>query len=83
MRTMQATEAKARLAELLRTVEHGETVAITRHGETIAHVIPARADEHTDYKKVVARFRRRRDEWQPVAMSIDDILVARHHGHRL
>ena len=50
MRTVQATEAKARLAELLRTVEHGESVAITRHGETIAHVIPARADEHTDYK---------------------------------
>ena len=60
----------------------GETVAITRHGETIAHVIPARA-EHTDHKQVVARFRRRRNEWQPVAMSIDDILLARHHGHRL
>ena len=82
MRTVQATEAKARLAELLRMVEHGETVAITRHGETIAHVIPARA-EHTDHKQVVARFRRRRNEWQPVAMSIDDILLARHHGHRL
>ena len=82
MRTIQATEAKARLAELLRTVEHGETVAITRHGETIAHVIPARA-EHTDHKQVVARFRRRRNEWQPVAMSIDDILLARHYGHRL
>ena len=50
MRIVQATEAKARLAELLRTVEHGESVAITRHGETIAHVIPARADEHTDHK---------------------------------
>ena len=83
MRTIQATEAKARLAELLWTVEHGETVAITRHGETIAHVIPARADEHNGHKQVVARFRRRRDEWQPVAMSIDDILLARHHGHRL
>ena len=82
MRTVQATEAKARLAELLRMVEHGETVAITRHGETIAHVIPARA-ENTDHKQVVARFRRRRNEWQPVAMSIDDILLARHHGHRL
>ena len=82
MRTIQATEAKARLAELLRTVEHGETVTITRHGETIAHVIPARA-EHTDHKQVVARFRRRRNEWQPVAMSIDDILLARHYGHRL
>ncbi len=83
MRTIQATEAKARLAELLRTVEHGETVAITRHGETIAHLIPAQAGEHTDHKQVVARFRRRRDQWQPAAMSIDDILDARHQGHRL
>ena len=83
MRTIQATEAKARLAELLRTVERGETVTITRHGETIAHVIPARAGDRTDHKQVVARFRRRRDEWQPVAMSSDDILLARHHGHRL
>ena len=29
MREIQATEAKTRLAELLRVVEHGETVAIT------------------------------------------------------
>ena len=83
MRVIQATEAKARLAELLRTVERGETVAITRHGQAIAHVIPAPAGERTDHKRAVARFRRRRGEWRPVAMSIDDILQARHHGHRL
>ena len=83
MRTIQATEAKAHLAELLRTVERGESVAITRHGEAIAHVIPARAGKRTDHKQVVARFRRRRDEWPPVAMSIDEILLARHHGHPL
>lgn len=83
MRSIQATEAKARLAELLRTVERGETVVITRYGEAIAHVIPARAAERTGHKQVVDRFRRRRDEWQPVAMSIDDILLARHYGHRL
>ena len=83
MRTIQATEAKARLAELLRTVERGETVVITRYGEAIAHVIPVRGAERTGHKQVVDRFRRRRDEWQPVAMSIDDILLARHYGHRL
>ena len=82
MRTIQATEAKAHLAELLRTVERGETVAITRHGETIAHMIPARAGERADHKQVVDRFRRRRDEWQSAAMSNDDILAARHSGHR-
>ena len=34
MREVQATEAKAHLAQLLSEVEHGETIAITRHGKT-------------------------------------------------
>ena len=42
MREVNATEAKARLAELLRSVEFGEAVAITRHGKALAHLIPAR-----------------------------------------
>ena len=83
MQTIQATEAKARLAELLRNVERGETVVITRHGEAIAHVIPARAGERAERKKSVAHFRRRREEWPPLGMSVDDILLARHEGHRL
>ena len=82
MRTIRATEAKARLAELLRAVERGETVAITRRGETIAHVIPAPASARADRRQAVARFRRRRSEWRPAAMSVDDVLQARHHGHR-
>ena len=40
-------------------VERGETVTITRHGEMIAHVIPARAGERTDHKQIVVCFRRR------------------------
>ena len=83
MHTMQATEAKARFAELLRTVERGKTMVITRHGKAIAHVIPARAGERADRKQVVDRFRRRRDKWQPIGMSIDDILISRHAGHHL
>ena len=83
MRTVQATEAKARLADLLRLVERGETVAITRHGETIAHVIPAPSGQSPDHSQAVARFRRRREDWQPLSMSVDDILLARHRGHRL
>lgn len=42
VRQVPATEAKARLAELLREVENGETVAITRHGRTVAHLTPHR-----------------------------------------
>ena len=82
MRAVPATEAKARLAELLRTVERGETVAITRHGRTVAHMTPAPEVDRTSRKQAVADFRRRRGEWQSGGMSIDDLLEARHLGHR-
>lgn len=36
MLEVQATDAKALLAELLRVVEGGESIAITRHGWTVA-----------------------------------------------
>ena len=41
MREVQATEAKARLSELLRSVELGESIVITRHGTAVAHLVPA------------------------------------------
>ncbi|MYE02288.1 MAG: type II toxin-antitoxin system prevent-host-death family antitoxin [Alphaproteobacteria bacterium] len=83
MRAVPATEAKARLAELLRTVERGETVAITRHGQTVAHMIPVPEVDRASRKQAVADFRRRRSEWQSAGMSIEDILEARHLGHRM
>ena len=56
MRKVLATEAKTRLAELLRSVEHGETVAITRHGSTIAHLVPAHTHACADREAAVDRF---------------------------
>jgi len=34
-------EAKNRLPELIRAVEHGERVVITRHGKPVAQITPA------------------------------------------
>ena len=82
MREVQATEAKARLAELLRAVEYGETVAITRHGRAIAHLVPARDRERAHRKEAVTRFRDRRRRWRRIEMSTDEILAARREGHR-
>lgn len=82
MRRIQATEAKARLSDLLRTVERGESIAITRHGKTIAHLVPAHVQESDTRKQAVARFRRRRMEWSRVTMTTEEILAARHEGHR-
>ena len=82
MNKMQATEAKARFAELLRIVERGETVVITRHGRAVACMTPAHEAEREDYSEAVARFRRRRKKWGLVGMSVEEIIQARHEGHR-
>lgn len=38
---MTATEAKAKILALLDEVEAGDQVEITRHGRTIARIVPA------------------------------------------
>ena len=83
MREIGSTEAKTRLPELLRAVEHGETVAITRHGKRVAHLVPARAQERASRARAVERFRQRRASWKPVDCSTEEILAWRHEGHRL
>ena len=83
MREIQATEAKTRLAELLRVVERGESVAITRHGRPIAHLVPAPSQDRANRRRAVERFRQRRAGWDRVSFSTDEILAARHEGHRL
>lgn len=80
MREVQETEAKERLVELLRAVEYGETVAITRHGRAIAHLVPARDREHARRREAVTRFRGRRRRWRRIEMSTDEILAARREG---
>ena len=82
MREVQATEAKAHLAELLRAVEYGETVAITRHGRAIAHLVPVRDQERARRKEAVTRFRDRRRRWRRIEMSTDEILAVRREDHR-
>jgi prevent-host-death family protein len=37
---VSVAEAKNRLPELIRAVEHGENVVITRHGKPVAQITP-------------------------------------------
>ena len=82
MREVQATQAESQFAELLRTAERGETIAITRHGKTIAHLVPAEEHERALRKEAVDRFLQQRAKWRRVDMSVQEILAARHEGHR-
>ena len=83
MREIQVTEAKTRLAELLRVGERGQTVAITRHGKPVAHLVPAPAQDQANREMAVECFRQRRAGWEHVAFSTEEILAARHEDHRL
>ena len=80
MLQVQATEAKARLAELLRTVERGETVVITRHGKKIAHLVPAADQERAERRAAVERFLKQRATWSHTGMSREEILEVRREG---
>ena len=86
MREIQCTEAKARFAEVLRNVEDGETIAITRHGKTIAHLVPACEPEavtQAERSAGVDRFLELRASWPPTGMTREEILDLLHEGDRL
>lgn len=76
------TVAKARWAELLRAVENGEQVAITRHGRAIARLVPPCRPEPTPRAEAVARFRAWRRRQRHIGMSIEEILAAIREGRR-
>ena len=82
MLQVQTTEAKAKFAQILRTVERGETVVITRHGKKIAHIVPAEDAERAKRREALERLREMRKKWGPTGMTREEILAARHEGHR-
>ena len=45
MLEISTSEARKRIAELLRAAERGETAVITRRGKAVAHLVPAPNDK--------------------------------------
>lgn len=82
MREIGAAEAKVRLSELLRDVEQGEIISITRHGKPVAHLIPAPEGDRARRAEAVERFLQQREIWKGTGMSVEEILAARHEGHK-
>ena len=76
----QASEAKAKWAELLDEVERGHTVRITRRGKTIARVTPegeARAAEIAEAIKDLKALSRTFGK-----APLEEVLATRHEGHK-
>jgi prevent-host-death family protein len=80
MREIQASDAKARLAQLLDEVERGETLVITRHGRAIARIIPETQLRQTEIDQAIDAIRQLRIRTGKIAIS--DLLSARDEGRR-
>ncbi len=80
MRTMQASEARARLLQILDDVERGETIVITRHGRAIVRLIPESRRRQEVVDKAIESIKalgRRHGK-----ITVEELLSARHEGHR-
>jgi prevent-host-death family protein len=80
MKSIQATNAKARFSELLNDVERGETVEITRHGRVIAEIRPSGEER----RRIVAQARADIEEMRKHAprVTAEEILSWRDEGRK-
>src|SRR3954449_3233026 len=73
-------EAKTRLPELLKRVEAGETVVITRRGKLIARITSTGQDRAAEIAATVGRIEDFRNTMP--RMTAEEILSARDEGRR-
>lgn len=80
MREIQASDAKARLPQLLDEVERGETLIIRRHGRAIARLVPEVDRRQEEVDRSLASIRELRKRTQKV--SIEEIVSAKEEGRK-
>ncbi len=80
MREVGSYEAKTHLPELLKAVEKGETIVITRRGAPIARLSPLGDSDRKETVAVIERMKKARERRSRV--SVDEILSARDEGRR-
>ena len=76
------TAAKAQFAELLRDVERGESIVITRDGKRVAALVPIEDYEREQRRKAMDRFMEMRSKWGPTGVTAEEFMSWRHEGHR-
>ena len=80
MRQIQASDAKARLPQLLDDVERGETLIITRHGRAIARIVPEVDRRQEEVDRALASIRELRK--RTLKVSMEEILSAKEEGRK-
>ncbi|MGH2616366.1 MAG: type II toxin-antitoxin system Phd/YefM family antitoxin [Thermomicrobiales bacterium] len=75
MRTIEAEEAETRFGALLKEVENGETVIVTRDGQPVARVSPI-GEERPGVAAAIETLHRYRREHRPTlgGMSIRELI---------
>lgn len=74
MKTVQASEAKAKFLSLLDEVEAGETIVVTRHGKPIARIEPEQNDRAARMKAALESAERFRQSLK-AGITIEDIVA--------
>lgn len=80
---VQATEAKAKLSELLDLAEGGEIVVITRRGRVVARLMPPEPNEEEARAARMAalgRIRARRANMPKIEMTADEVKALAREG---
>jgi prevent-host-death family protein len=80
MREIPASDAKARLSELLDKVERGETIVITRHGRAIARIVPDDAMRQKEVDAALEGIKTLRT--RTGKMTRAELIAAKHEGHK-
>jgi prevent-host-death family protein len=80
MREVGSYEAKTHLPELLKAVEKGETIVITRRGAPVARLVPADRAGGEDAREIIDRMKRARARRS--RLTLDEILSARDEGRK-
>ncbi|HVW55837.1 MAG TPA: type II toxin-antitoxin system prevent-host-death family antitoxin [Rhizobiaceae bacterium] len=81
-RHVATTELKAKLSEILGAVERGEAIDVTRHGKTIARILPPQDNERERRRKAVHDLMEWRKTLPKTGITIEEILSARDEGRK-
>ncbi len=58
MATVGAFEARTHLSRLLRRVQRGERITITKHGKPVAMLVPVNAEKVSDPGEIIEEIRK-------------------------